>query len=326
MPTFQPSSPAAQPSLKSMMLEYLDYLEIDRGRSTQTIKNYRRYLMHLHDWLKYHLRRQPTVEDLTFPQLRQYRLVLSRQTTPEGDPLKPLTQNYYLIALRNFLKYLQVNDIPTMAPEKIELAKAPRAEVQTIGIGKFERLCQSIDVSKIRGLRDRTIVELLFSTGLRVSELSNLDWPRVNLEHGEFSIRGKGQKDRLVFLSQDAVQWLKQYRDMRDDKYLPVFIRHRGRPESGDKEGKSMRLTTRSIERAMKKRARDAGLVEKVTPHTLRHTFATDLLHNGADLRSVQELLGHSNIQTTQIYTHLTSPQLKEVHQAFHGRQRKKNK
>lgn len=312
--------------LKKTIYDYLEYLEIEKGRSSHTIRNYTHYLFDFYNWLQQHLQQKKiTPKHITQATLRKYRLKLSRQTTPQDTPLKTSTQNYYLIALRNLLKYFQKNDIVSLTPEKIELATAKRPQIKTLTTQKINQLCQVINTDKLQGLRDRTIIELLFSTGLRVSELTALEKQEINLQSREVMIRGKGDKDRLVFISTTAAGWLHNYLQKRTDNYRPIFIRHKGQAPNSDPLGLTMRLSNRSVERMIKKYALRAGIVQKVTPHTLRHTFATDLLQNGADLRSVQELLGHSNVQTTQIYTHVTNPQLKEIHKTFHGKTRSEN-
>lgn len=282
--------------------EFLEYLEIERGRSLKTIDNYSRYLRRFFDFSQI---KDPA--DITDNLVREYRLWLNRQN------LKRKTQNYYLIALRVFLKYLAKVGIKTLAPERIELARVPERELDLINEDELERLLSGPEGGDIKSLRDRAIFEILFSTGLRVSELVSLDRDDIDLKKSEFSVRGKGDKIRLVFLSDNAKEVLKKYLNARTDIEEPLFI--------NVKDG---RLTPRSIERIIKRCAVKVGISKKVTPHVLRHVFATDLLQGGADLRSVQILLGHSSINTTQIYTHITDCQLKEVHRAFHGRRRRK--
>jgi site-specific recombinase XerD len=234
-----------------------------------------------------------------------------------GDPISKTTQNYHLIALRSFLKYLAKRDIEALTSDKIELASVKRPQVGFLDPAEVEQLLSAIDTSNPVGLRDRAIIELLFSGGLRVSELVSLNRDHINLEKREFSIRGKGQKDRLIFISPQAADWLDRFLATRKDNFRPLFIHYSGSKNNLD-EGMYTRLTTRSVQRLVARYARLAGITKKVTPHTLRHSFATDLLSNGADLRSVQSLLGHANVSTTQIYTHLTDPQLKKVHEQFH--------
>jgi len=306
---------------QDLLKDYLDYLEIEKNRSIKTRVNYERYLKRFLEFSKVSKPDQIS-QDL----VRQYRLWLNRQPVrwirqahhkPTG--LQKNTQNYYLIALRNFLKYLAKRDIKTLSADKIELGKQSQRQVSFLEGSEIERLLAAPGNSSFKSLRDKAILELLFSTGLRVSELCNLNRDSVNLKSGEFAVRGKGDKIRLVFLSQSAKEAIKNYLEKRKDVDEALFIRQTKNSVKAD----NLRLTPRSIERLMKYYAAKAGLSKKVTPHTIRHSFATDLLMNGADIRSVQELLGHSNITTTQIYTHITDKKLREVHQAFHGKQRK---
>jgi len=294
--------------IKSLLKDYLDYLEIEKNRSVKTRVNYERYLKKFLEFSKISKPEQIS-QDLT----RQYRLWLNRK------PIKKNTQNYHLIALRNFLKYLAKRDIKTLPADKIELGKQSERQVIFLENNELERLLDAPAADSFKALRDRAILELLFSTGLRVSELCGLNRDSINFKSGEFAVRGKGDKVRLVFLSETAKMALKNYLEKRRDVDEALFARNVKNPAKED----NLRLTTRSVERIIGYYAAKAGLSKKVTPHTLRHSFATDLLMNGADIRSVQELLGHSNITTTQIYTHITDRQLREVHQAFHGKQRK---
>lgn len=303
---------------------FLEYTEIEKGRSIHTVMNYDRYLTRFISFAKV---KHP--EDITYDIVREYRLWLNRQLASEskrGVPsatLKRRTQNYYLIALRAFLKYLAREGISVLSPEKIELAKTPDRELDLISADDLGRLLSSPTGSDLASLRDKAILELLFSTGMRVSELCSLSRD-LDLSRDEFSVRGKGEKVRVVFLSDTAKDSIKEYLDKRTDVDDALFI-HIGRGgEKGlaRKEG-SLRLTSRSVERLVKHYATKAGISKKVTPHVIRHSFATDLLQNGADIRSVQALLGHANIATTQIYTHVTDNQLREVHKMFHGKQKK---
>lgn len=305
--------------MKKYINDFLEYLEIERGRSLKTIENYNFYLSRFAAWSKLS---DPKLIDLDT--VRGFRLWLNRETDKFGHSLKKSTQNYHLIALRSFLKYLAKRDVKSMAPEKIELAKIPERQVDFLEGADLERLLEAplkTKEEKIIQLRDKAILELLFSTGLRVSELSNLLIDNVNLQKEEFTIRGKGEKLRVIFLSNQAKYWVKQYLDKRKDLSPFLFIRHDR--AKGKNEPKN--LTPRSIQRLIQKYAKIAGVTKKVTPHTLRHSFATDLLINGADIRSVQSMLGHASITTTQIYTHITDQQLKEVYKAFHQRKKRKN-
>lgn len=305
--------------------EFLDYLEIEKGRSLRTKRNYSFYLRRFFTWFN---KKSLQPQDITLNKIKQFRLWLNRQSDRQGKALKKSTQNYHLIALRSFLKYLARQDVKTLAPEKIELAKTPDRQVDFLEGEDLERLLEApikTQSSGVISLRDKAILELLFSTGLRVSELSNLNRDDVNLKKDEFTVTGKGGKTRIIFLSNQARYWIKQYLEARTDIDPALFVSHdRAKKKRDKKESKAVNnLTPRSIERIIKYYAKAAGLTKKVTPHTLRHSFATDLLQNGADIRSVQAMLGHASITTTQIYTHVTNRQLREIHKAFHARQRK---
>ena len=290
--------------------QYLQYVEIEKGRSLKTVDNYRRYLRRFFNYTKI---QDPADIDDTI--VRKFRLWLNRQPGTSGNTLKKRTQNYYLIALRNFLKYLARNDIESLPPERIELAKTSERHVDMINESEFDRLRNTPDTSKIAGKRNKAIIELLFSTGLRVSELTSLNRD-CGWDKGEFSIRGKGEKLRLVFVSPNAISSISEYLSARADIDEALFIRHTKNSTSSD----DLRLSPRSVERMINHLATKAGISKKVTPHVLRHTFATDLLMNGADIRSVQALLGHADISTTQIYTHVTDKTLRDVHKKFHNK------
>lgn len=298
--------------IKDFVKDYLNYLEIEKNRSIKTRINYGRYLKKFLEHSKISSPSQIS-QDL----VRQYRLWLNRQS------IKKNTQNYYLIALRSFLKYLAKRDIETLTADKIELGKQSERQVVFLEENELERFLEAAKGDSFKSLRDRAILELLFSTGLRVSELCSLNRDSINLSKkggsGEFPIRGKGDKVRLVFISESARIALKNYLEKRQDIDPALFVRY---VKNLNKE-ESLRLTSRSVERLVKHYSNKAGLSKKVTPHSIRHSFATDLLMNGADIRSVQALLGHSNITTTQIYTHITDRQLREVHKMFHGKKRK---
>lgn len=300
------------PNIRSLVADFLEHMEIEQNRSQKTIANYHHYLMRLIEFSG-----DEDIGVIDAELIRKWRLWLNRLEDASGDPLSKTTQNYHLIALRSFLRYLAKRNIKALNSDKIELARVVRPEVSFLSPEEVERLIAAPDQTKLAGLRDRAILELLFSSGLRVSELVKLNRDHINLKTREFMVRGKGQKDRPVFVSEAAAHWLKQYLDQRADNYRPLFIHYAGVKSEID-EGNYTRLTARSVQRLVAKHARGAGITKKVTPHTLRHSFATDLLRNGADLRSVQSLLGHSNISTTQIYTHLTDPELKAVHTKFH--------
>jgi site-specific recombinase XerD len=292
--------------------DFLEYLEIEQNRSQKTIANYDHYLTRLSDFAG-----DIKVNEITPELVRKWRLWLNRLGTNSSDVLDTATQNYHLIALRSFLKYCAKRDIESLSAEKIELARSHRKQVTFLNEEEVERLLEQPDTETSAGLRDRAIIELLFSSGLRVSELVSLDRDHINLKRKEFTIRGKGQKDRPVFVSDEAAEWLEKYLEKRKDTTKPLFIRYGG-SKKVDLSGNYHRLTVRSVQRLVARYARLAGITKHVSPHTLRHSFATDLLMNGADLRSVQALLGHSNIATTQIYTHVTDPHLKKIHQKFH--------
>jgi site-specific recombinase XerD len=294
--------------------DFLEYLEIEQNRSQKTIQNYDHYLTRLLDFAGDDLQ----LKDITPELIRKWRLWLNRLGTNVSDELGKSTQNYHLIALRSFMKFCTKRDIPIMPVDKIELARTKRKQVTFLNEDELARLFTQPDTSKVNGLRDRAILELLFSSGLRVSELVGLDRDHINLKRREFMVRGKGQKDRPIFISEEAARWVQQYLDERPDNAPPLFARYSGR-KAADTSGNYQRLTARSIQRLVASYALLAGITKQVSPHTLRHSFATDLLMNGADLRSVQAMLGHSNIATTQIYTHVTDPHLKDVHERFHS-------
>ena len=291
--------------LQGLLGEYLDYLEIEKNRARNTRENYERYLRAFLDIAKV---KKPS--DITDESVRKFRIELSRRKN-----IKKVTQSYYVIALRNFLKYLAKRDIKTLAAEKIELPKIARRQIEIVGYKDLERLLSAPKGSGLRALRDRAILETLFSTGLRLSELCALD-RYLDFSRGEITVRGKGEKLRVVFFSDRALRAIKEYLGKRMDADSALFV-------SLNKKDKVLgRVTPRAVQRLVLKSAREAGIPGRIHPHEFRHSFATDLLVNGADLRSVQELLGHANISTTQIYTHLTNKELREVHKAFHGRRR----
>lgn len=301
--------------IKKLKQEFLEYLEIEKGRSLKTVANYDHYLE------RFLAQTKPVkAKDITDESVRSFRLWLNR-LPGSYETLKKNTQNYHLIAIRTFLKYLEKRGIPCLPANRIELAKTPARELDLISSQELARLLEAPKGSDLKALRDRAILELLFSTGLRVSELCSLDRD-LDLKKDEFSVRGKGEKVRLVFLSEAAKSALRAYLDKRQDVSDALFVNLKTKMQKGRDVD---RLTPRSMERIIKHYAAKAGITKKVTPHTLRHSFATDLLQNGADIRAVQTMLGHSNIATTQIYTHVTDRHLRDIHKNFHGRNKRQN-
>lgn len=306
-------------NLMKAISQYLEYLEIEKGRSRKTIENYNQYLKKLVDFLEKSFDKKKdniSVQKIDAETIRKYRLYLNRIN--DGG-LKKATQNYYIIALRGFLRYLVKIGQESLSPDNIELSKLPEREIEMISYSDLERLLSAPDGNDIISIRDRAILETIFSTGMRISELCSLKKENVNLKTGEFSVFGKGGKIRVVFLSKIVRELIKKYLDKRGDLEDSLFVSYSKANNPRVLGGISPRL----VQRLIKHYATKAGIVRKVTPHTLRHMFATDLLQNGADLRSVQMMLGHSNLNTTQVYTHLTNKELKEVHSAFHNRRRK---
>ena len=308
-------------TMGSLIAEFLEYLEIQKGCSPLSIQRYQHYLKRFHNWLT---ENSPATkpEEINLELIRRYRIYLAHLLTHDNLPLQRVTQSYHIVALRAFLRYLLVQrDIPTLSPDKVELPKQSSRSIAFLNPEQMERLLNSPQISNIIGLRDRAILETLFSTGLRVSELVSLNRDQVDLERKEFGVKGKGNKLRVVFLSDTAAQWIERYLKARKDNFKPLFIRHSGKVDI-QRSGERMRLTARSIQNIVSKHAKKSGLPIEATPHTLRHSFATDLLISGADIRSVQEMLGHESIRTTQVYTHVTNRHLKEVHKAFHSKNR----
>lgn len=301
--------------LSELIMDFVEYLEVERNRSQKTAENYHLYLQRLIEFAG-----DQRISSVTPELIRKWRLWLNRYKNENGESLSSTTQTYHLIALRSFLRYCSKRDIKTLAPDKIELPKINRKQVSFLTAEEVNNLFNSVDVTTNAGLRDLAILELLFSGGLRVSELCNLNRDHINLERREFMVRGKGQKDRPIFVSPESAETLALYLATRRDTAQPLFINYTG-AKNGDDRGEFKRLTPRSVQRIVVKYAKLAGITKHVSPHTLRHSFATDLLMNGADLRSVQSMLGHSNISTTQVYTHVTDQHLKEVHDKFHNRQ-----
>ena len=301
--------------------EFLEHLEVESGRSKKTVDNYRLYLERFLEIAQEILNKNDVeAKDITKELLRKYRLKLNRYGSENGgDDLKTITQAYYLIALRGFLKYLSRREIKSLDPSLIDLPHAPRKQVTFLHFDEVEDMLEEIDLSTESGLRDRAIIELLYSGGLRVSELVGLNRDSINLDRREFMVRGKGSKDRPIFISETCADRVRDYLDARTDSLPALFLNNSKNLQAVDTSGDYRRMTARSVERIVEKYARLAGITKHVSPHTLRHSFATDLLMNGADLRAVQSMLGHADISTTQIYTHVTDAHLKEIHEKFHS-------
>jgi len=319
-------------NLYDLKREFLEYCELDKGRSSLTTQNYDRYIDRFLDFLSGQTPGKPNPEkkyvknknifpaDITQELVRRYRLYVNRLKDQEGHDLKSITQNYHIIALRAFLRYLAWRGIETLSAEKVPVAKQGDREINFLESAEINNILAMTNTETISGLRDRSMMEVLFSTGMRVSELVNLDTDDINFERGEIAVLGKGKKIRVVFLSKEALNWIDQYlknRGFKRPEHTPggaIFEDPLFLSKKGD------RITVRSVERIVKKYAELAGITKSVSPHTLRHSFATDLLIAGADIRSVQSMLGHSSITTTQVYTHVTDQHLKEVHDRFHGK------
>ena len=319
-----PGLPKNNSEIAKKIDEFLEYLQVEKGSSPLTIRDYKHYLLRFVNWMSETGIRE-NLTDINPDVVRRFRVYLTNlpgeknSSTGNKPQMSRRTQGYHIIALRSFLKWLIRNDYQVMAPDKIDLPKIEERQVKFLNGEQVDRLLNAPSISTIQGKRDKAILEVLFSTGLRVSELTRLDRDKVDLERREFGIIGKGGKARVVFLSQRATDWLIKYLNERDDHYKPLFIHHKGKSAPGTPDEK-MRLTVRSVQRMVKKYSHKMKLPVEVTPHVMRHSFATDLLMAGADMRSVQEMLGHKNISTTQIYTHVTNKQLRDIHEAFHGK------
>lgn len=298
--------------VSELLLDYIEHLEVEGGRSSKTAENYTLYLERFVQFSS-----DITVEKITTETVRKYRLWLNRYKNDNGEGLSTITQSYHLIALRGFLSYLSKRDIGSLSPDKIELPKVNRKQVTFLHYDEITRMLEVIPMDTDVGLRDRAIIELLFSSGLRVSELVALNRDHVNTKRREFMVRGKGQKDRPVFIGASTAEHVTEYLKTRFDNLPPLFLSY-SRNNSSSMGGDYRRLSARSVQRIISRYARLAGITKHVSPHTMRHSFATDLLMNGADIRSVQSMLGHSNISTTQVYTHVTDEHLREVHEKFH--------
>ena len=306
--------------VSDLIPEFLQSLEVEKGRSLNTTRNYELYLNRFYELCSEDSADELKPSDITPEVLRKYRLKLNRfEDNQNHERLSVLTQSYHLIALRGFLKYLSKRGIKSLDPTLVDLPRATKKQVTFLHFDEIERLLNEIPEDTETGLRDRAIIELLFSGGLRVSELCSLNRDSINLERREFVVRGKGKKDRPIFIDQSTADCLKDYLDMRTDSLPALFLNNSKNLQTPSTSGDYRRLTPRSIERIVQKYAKQAGITKHVSPHTLRHSFATDLLMNGADIRSVQSLLGHANISTTQIYTHVTDQHLREIHERFHS-------
>lgn len=312
------SAPEKPSEIEKKINQYLEYLAVEKGSSPLTIRNYTHYLSRFVKWLKKN-KIMIKVKDINPEIIRQYRVYLSRYPDGKGGTLSRKTQGYHAIAIRSLLRWCVKNDISAMSPDKIDLPKVEERQVKFLTGEQVDRLLNAPSLSTIVGKRDKAILEVLYSTGLRVSELAKLNRDQIDFDRREFGIVGKGGKARVVFLSARAAGWVEKYLKARDDHFNPLFIRHKGKKDPTT-EGEKMRLSVRSIQRLVKKYVKKIKLPVEASPHTIRHSFASDLLIAGADIRSVQEMLGHKNIQTTQIYTHVTHKHLKDVHETFHGR------
>ena len=305
-------------SLTKLKTDFLEYLEIERNRAPRTLNNYDRYLERFIRWISEHKRKEALPKDIDEESIRKYRVYLNRLAKDESKPLKKITQDYHIIALRGFLKFLGKIDVSVPAPTKIELGKTQRKEIEFLERDEIERLLSTPKGMGLESLRDKSILELLFSAGLRVSELVQLNRDNFSFKKNEFTVQGKGEKRRVVFLSIPAQKSLYMYIKKRRDTDPALFVRHHATKDDSD-----LRLSVRTVQRIVKKYAARAGITKDIHPHTLRHSFATDMLQNGADIRAVQMLLGHSSISTTQVYTHITDKHLNEIHEKFHRKNHK---
>lgn len=311
--------------LHSAIDEFLEYCELDKNLSPKTIRMYSYYLRFFEDWT-HEFFKKDTVDLSTISEqtIRSFRLFLARSyKNPHKGSIKRQTQNYFLVALRSLLRYLVKNNHAVVPPEMIELGKQADRTIKFLEPQQLQDLFNAVSTQNELGMRDKAILEVLFSTGLRVSELVGLNRDQVNLKSGEFGVIGKGGKARVVFLSDRAKETLKKYLDKRSDPYRPLFIRYSGPKSSKELTEEKRRLSVRSVQRMIEKYRKKANILFPIGPHVLRHSYATDLLSHGADLRSVQEMLGHKNIATTQIYTHVTNVRLKEIHEKFHSGNKK---
>lgn len=316
--SYQGKKKTSRDRLEEFILQFLEYMEIERSASQYTVRNYHFYLRRFHDWYKGFV---PSADifKLDLMMVRRFRVFLSRLSDNKGRTISRVTQSYHVIALRSFLRWMVKNDYEVLAPDKIDLPKSTSRSLKFLSRSQIERLLNQPSISSSSGLRDKAILEVLFSTGLRVSELVALDREQIDLDRREFGVIGKGGKARVVFLSKRAAGWIGRYLVTREDHWKPLFVRYSRGKADPSSTGEEMRLTARSVQRIVEKYRKKARLPVRITPHGLRHSFATDLLHSGAGLREVQEMLGHKNVSTTQIYTHVTNPQLRKVHEKYHG-------
>lgn len=303
-------------TLNKLIRKYLVYIEVERNYSQNTIVKYKHYLERFRDWFAKNYQ-QEYIERLNSDIVYRYRLWLARIKDKKEKTLSKATQSYYVIALRAFLKYLSKKGYKSLSPDKIDLPKAESRSLKFLNREQVERFLAMPDITKNEGLRDKALLEMLFSTGMRVSEIAKLDCEKIDLKTREFSIVGKGRRSRVVFLTQRAAEWLYKYLSSRNDAWSPLWIRYGGQKVDPTTGSEKIRLSIRGIQRIVEHYRKMAGISIRVSPHVLRHSFATSLLQNGADLRSVQEMLGHKNVSTTQIYTHITQPQLKKIHDQF---------
>lgn len=303
---------------QSAMIDFLEALEVERNVSRLTIRNYSHYLRRFISWFT--AEGHSDLKQLDRDVLRKYRVFLARYVDEQGRTLSKKTQSYHVISLRSWLKWLVKNDLPVLHPEKVDLPKGESTPMKFMMADKILRLLDQPTISTPAGLRDKAMLEVLFSTGLRVSELVGLNRDQIDLERREFGVIGKGRRPRVVFVSERAHHWLVRWLNSREDNWRPVFIHFSGKKVDPYADGEDMRLSSRSVQRLVDSYCRKAKLPVKLSPHGIRHSFATDLLSNGAGLRDVQEMLGHKNIATTQIYTHVTRPQLKKVYDSYHSK------
>lgn len=306
--------------ISELLQDYIEHIEVERGRSSKTAENYHHYLERFVEFAG-----DIKVNAISSELVRKYRLWLNRYINDNDLPLSKMTQNYHLIALRGFLQYLTKRDIESLSADKIELPKTKRKQVTFLHTQEVIKLLDAVpEDGSLNSLRDRALLELLFSSGLRVSELVSLNLDHINTGRREFMVRGKGQKDRPIFISERAAHFVQQYIEQRNDSLSPLFLNH-SRHTSATNTGNYRRLSTRSVQRIISKYTKIAGITKKVSPHTMRHSYATNLLMNGADIRSVQSMLGHSNISTTQVYTHITDQHLKDVYEQYHALETESN-